>query len=197
MIIDTSRVREVSVSSTEPLSLAEAKSHLRVDIDDDNTLISALITAARQYCEKYCNRSFIQHTYRADLPWFCHSITLPLGPVQSITHIKYYDTSSPSVLTTLATSVYALNYDTVRRNHGASWESAYPRFDAVQITYVSGWKDNSSPVGVGESVPQAVLAAIKILVGEMYEHREVSVVGLTRMENPVARLLLDPYRKYE
>lgn len=197
MIVDTSRVREISISSTEPLSLAEAKSHLRVDIDDDNTLISALITAARQYCEKYCNRSFIQHTFRADLPGFYDSVTLPLGPVQSITHIKYYDTSSPSALTTLATSVYALNYDTVRRNHGASWESTYPRFDAVQITYVSGWKDNSSPAGVGELVPQAVLAALKILVGEMYEHREVSIVGLTRMENPIARLLLDPYRKYE
>ena len=197
MIVDTSRVREVSVSSTEPVSTAEAKSHLRVEIDDDNTLIASLVTAARQYCEKYCNRSFIQHTYRADLSNFCDTIELPMGPVQSITHIKYYDTSSPSALTTLSDDVYQLNYDTVRRVHGQSWESVFPRFDAVQITYVSGWKDNSSPQGIGEAVPQAVCSAIKLLVGDMYENREAAIVGLSRMENPTAHRLLDGYRNYQ
>ncbi len=197
MIIDTGRITELSVSSTEPVTTAEAKAHMRVDISDDDTLIASLVSAARAYCEKYCNRSFVQHTYRADLAGFYDAMTLPMGPVQSVTHIKYYDTASPSVLTTLASSVYALNRDTVWRNYGASWESVYPRWDAVQVTYVTGWQDNSSPAGGGEAVSEAVKAAIKIMAAELYEHREVTALGLARMENPTIFRLLDGYRNYQ
>lgn len=197
MKIDTSRVTELSVSSTEPVSRTEAKLHLRVDITDDDTLIDGLITAARQYCEQYCNRSFVSHTFRADLPYFWDMMTLPLGPVQSITHVKYYDTSSPSTLQTLSSSVYALSYDTVYRNHGASWESVYPRVDAVQVTYQTGWQDSSSPEGTGAAVPKAVEIAIKLFVADMYENREASVIGVSRTDNPTAHLLLNPYRNYQ
>lgn len=41
---------------TEPITLAEAKAHLRVEHDADDAYISALITAARQYCEEFQNR---------------------------------------------------------------------------------------------------------------------------------------------
>lgn len=197
MKIDTSRVREIGVSSTEPITVDVAKDHLRVDITDDDTLIGTLITAAREYCEMYCGRSFVQHTYRADLGDFYDTVVLPMGPVQSITHIKYYNTESPSVLTTLDSGVYALNYDTVFRNYNQTWPSVYPRFDAVQITYVTGWKDTSSPQGVGAAVPEAVKSAIKMLVADYYENREAQIVGMSRADNPTVNRLLNAYRNYQ
>jgi uncharacterized phiE125 gp8 family phage protein len=194
MIVNPATVRELSVSSTEPVTTAYAKSHLRVDITDDDTLIGNLVTAAREWCEQYCNRSFVQHSYRADLPYFCEPITLPWGPVQSITHIKYYDTSSPSTLQTLSSNVYALSYDTIYRNAGESWESVYPRADTVQITYVTGWKDTASPQGVGPSLSGAVKSAILMIVGDLYENREAQIVGVNRMDNPTVKHLLTPFR---
>ena len=45
--------------ATEPITLVEAKAHLRVDFSDEDTYIDTLIVAARRYCEAYCNRVFI------------------------------------------------------------------------------------------------------------------------------------------
>ena len=131
MIVSPDSVTELTSSITEPVTTAYAKTHMRVDISDDDTLIANLVTAARERAEKYCNRSFVAHTFRADLVGFWDVMTLPFGPVQSITHIKYYDTDSPSALQTLSSSVYARHKDAVYRNHGARWESVYPRSDAV------------------------------------------------------------------
>ena len=196
MKVSTEYITETSVSSTEPLSVSSAKSHLRVDIADDDTLIGNLITAAREWCEQFCGVSFVQHTYRADLVGFYDVMRLPMGPVQSITNIKYYDTASPNVLQTLSTNVYALNHDTVTRNDGQSWESVAYRNDAVQVTYVTGWKDTSSPQGTGASVPQAVKQAMQLLLADFYENREAQSYGAQLYENRTARLLLQPYRAY-
>ena len=56
--------------AVEPLSLDQAKAHLRVDIDDDDDLISTLITAAREYCEEFCHRAFITQTWQLLLDHF-------------------------------------------------------------------------------------------------------------------------------
>lgn len=44
---------------TEPIELERAKTHLRVVDDGEDEYIAALITAAREYAEKYQNRVFV------------------------------------------------------------------------------------------------------------------------------------------
>lgn len=56
-------VKVVSGPATEPVTLAEAKLHLRVDIDDDDSLIASLITAARRLCEAASKRVFVTTTF--------------------------------------------------------------------------------------------------------------------------------------
>lgn len=189
---------ETSVSSTEPVTVTEAKSHLRVDISTDDTYIGTLITAARQYVEEYCQRSFVAKTYRLDLSQFYDSVTLAKGPVQSITSVKYYNTASPSVLTTLASTVYQLHGDTISRAYGESWESTNVRPDAVQITYTTGYSDLYSPLGTGASVPVGVKQAILLLVGALYENRESEVLYPGQLIQIKAfHSLLQPYRLFQ
>lgn len=53
----------VSAPTAEPISLDEAKIHARIDITDDDALVSALITAARLYCEGVQNRAYVTQTW--------------------------------------------------------------------------------------------------------------------------------------
>lgn len=190
------QVTETVAPTAEPVTTAEAKLHLRVDITDDDTLIAEMVTAAREFVESYTARSFVQRTYRADLVNFADHIVLPGRPIASITNIKYYNTDSPSVLTTLDSNVYALVNNCINRNQGESWESVYPRADAVQILYVAGYAPTSSPEVAAESVPSSIKSAIKLIVGDLYENREGKIVGTIQSDNPTVLMLLRPYRVY-
>ena len=95
----------------EPITLADAKQHLRMEVSDDDALITLLIAAARQYAEQLTRTSFITQQWSlvldafpgpslmgvpAGLPWSLpgHAILLEHGPVQSIDSITYVDMSS-------------------------------------------------------------------------------------------------------
>jgi len=197
MIVTPEYVTEVTAPTYEPVSLAEAKAHLRVDIPDEDILISALIVAARQRCELYTNRAFVQRTLRADIDYFADEICLPYAPIVSITHIKYYTAASPSVLTTLSSGVYYLSRGRVLRNYGQNWEPTDSREGAVQITYVAGYASTSSPQYPPSDVPQAVKQAMCLYIGDMYENREAQVLYPGAMQdNRTAENLLNFYRIY-
>jgi uncharacterized phiE125 gp8 family phage protein len=196
MKVLSDQITQTVAPASEPVTTAEAKSHLRVDITDDDTLIASYVQAARLFCESYTGRSFVRRTYRADVPDFADQIVLPGRPIISITSIKYYNTDSPSVLTTLDSGVYALVHNCINRNYGETWESVYPRADAVEITYIAGYAPTSSPEVEAESVPEPIKTAIKMIVGDLYENREGKIVGTIQSDNPTVLMLLNPYRVY-
>ena len=196
LIVDTDQITNTA-AITELMSTAEAKTHLRVDITDDDTLIANLIIAASQYVEDFTGRSFAQHTYRADIPNFHDEMVLPGGPIQSISSIQYYDTSSPEALTTLATNVYMLSQSSVVRRYGMDWPTAWAiRPDAVQITYVSGYLDSASPRA--DWLPEAVRQSMYLVIADLYENREAQfTMGFNTIQpNRTVAALLNPYRVY-
>lgn len=156
--------------AVEPVTTTEAKSQLRVDFTDDDTLIAALITAARQMVENITRRALVTQTWDLFLDAFPGErfIEIPLPPLQSITSVTYYDDAD--VVTTFASTSY---YVDTKREPGrivlrddASWPSATLRgANGVAVRFVAGY-------GLAVAVPQAIKQATLLIVGDLYEHRE-------------------------
>ena len=182
--------------TVEPISSTEAKLHLKIDSDTtDDTLIAALITAARESCENYTGRAFINQIWEATFEEFpddddC-ALELPPSPLSSISSITYKD--GDGVTQTLSTSVYeADTYIVPGRaclKYSQTWPSAMEIQNSILVTYVCGYGSAAS------SVPSALKTAILMLIGHLYEHRESVAVGVTVAEMPQGvAFLLDPYR---
>ena len=56
-------VKTITPPAAEPVTLAQAKAHLRVDWTDDDSYITTLIAAARRYCEVSAKRTFVNTVY--------------------------------------------------------------------------------------------------------------------------------------
>ena len=176
----------------QPISLKETKLHLRVDEDltEDDALIRSLIVAATEKAQNITRRQFITATYELRLDSFPDVIECPRPPLQSVGFIKYKDTDN--VEQTLSTDIYNVDpYSTIGRiltKKGESWPSTYGDINDVVIRYIAGYGDP-------DAVPDAIKAAIKLIVGHLYEHREDALVGVSGSELPQgAEDLLYPYR---
>ena len=73
-------LRQIEPPENEPVTLDEAKLHLKIDINDDNKLIKALITASRQAVEKYLRRSIMPQTWEL-ITDYDNGVVLPYPPV--------------------------------------------------------------------------------------------------------------------
>jgi uncharacterized phiE125 gp8 family phage protein len=184
--------RSVDSVGDYPVTVSEAKSHLRIDSSDDDSYISALVGAARNIAENYTNRSFYTQTWVMTLPYFPYgSIELKRGEVQSITSLKYYD--SDNSLQTWDATNYRLDNSSdiglIEPSDG--WPSnVYERSNAVEITYITGWTSHTL-------IPSAIKQACLLIIGHLYENRQDVVIGSQVNEMPQAsKYLLDPYRIY-
>lgn len=128
----------------EPLTLDEAKQQARITDDRSNDLLVSYIRAAREEAEATLGYGLLTQTWRMDLSAFAEIIYLPMAVmVQSVTHIKYYDTAG--TLQTLSSANYLLETSSrptrIARAPGMAWPALQAdRLTArVQITYVAGW----------------------------------------------------------
>jgi uncharacterized phiE125 gp8 family phage protein len=184
--------------ASEPVSLAEAKLHLKLsDIPEDSsedTLITDLISVAREYCEKYTGRDLTGKTYEYYLDSFpATDIEIEASeeyPVSSVVSIIYteYDKDEKEVETTVDSSIYFLEENTIKLLEGNSWPtlSAGPD-NPIKITY---------KVGV---VPKSVGHAMLLLIGFWHANREavldVKNKSVYAVQVPFsAKALLDQYR---
>lgn len=185
----------VTAPAAEPVSLADAKLHLRVETayTADDAYITALITLAREYVELVTNRKLITQTWKYyPEGWPCRDyLSIPYGMLQSITSITYYNTDGSSA--TMSSSDYIVESATdpgrVVLAYGESWpsETLYPS-NPIHIQFVCGY-------GLaGSSVPTPIIQAIKIMVADMYEQRESAIVGRSVTATKVIDNLLMPYR---
>lgn len=175
----------------EPVTLEQAKLHLRVDWTDDDAQISDLITAARAWCEQGLRRALITQTLKAtiQLPepvqgklsgvvgrvgW---PIELPMtaaGTLQSVS-LAEIETQIATFASLVATDDYLVDESS---EPGRIWLAAaaiamwsvslnYPgSVPRVRVTYVAGYGATAA------SVPYPIRQAILRGVGHLYENRE-------------------------
>jgi len=101
----TGQYRITTAPATEPLTLTDAKLHLKVDTTADDDLITALIAAVRQSVERYCNLGLITQTVTEKYDRFnSNGFRLSVSPAIAISAVTYTD--SAGATQTLSTDVY-------------------------------------------------------------------------------------------
>lgn len=179
--------------AVEPLDLAEAKLHLRVDHGHEDALISALIRAAREWTENYLARTLIESQWEMTLDAFpCGLIEIPFGPVTEIGAVEYVDLDGVDSLADEG-DIWQADLGMVPARlvpvNGQSWPATKAQLNAVKITYTAGYGET------GTSVPEPIRQAMKLLIGDWYENRGQSVIGTLVEELPMAvPHLLSMYR---
>jgi len=150
-------------AASEPVTVSEVKAQCRIDTSDDDTLLSRLISGARDYVERYCNCRFASQTVTVKCDSFSDMARFVEAPVTSITSIKYYDTDGNEQ--TLSTDVYELRSDGMESAIALKYGQVWPTAQAgTRITVVA-------VVGF-TTVPPAVKDAILLLVSDRYENRQ-------------------------
>ncbi|HEX5998051.1 MAG TPA: head-tail connector protein [Hyphomicrobiaceae bacterium] len=183
--------------AVEPVTLAEAKVHLRVDTDVEDTLIASLIVTSRLHVEASLGLALITQSWT----WFRDAwppgpaVDLPLRPIQSIAAVRTYDAGD--IPTTLDPAAYFLDSTgTPPRlvRHGAlPWPRIWPEpgriANGIEITFTAGYGP------IAEAVPSPIRQAILILIAHWHEHRTPIEDGPHAAPVPTMVVdLLAPYR---
>lgn len=208
----------VTPPAVEPLSLAEAKAHLRLEIDDDDDLVSALVVAARQKCESRLVRAFVTSGWRFTLDGFpgqfsryspatgaagpagfgyglsplygyvperllagtAAPIVIPHARLLSVESITYLDVAGTrQTLDPSKYSVEAGDGGRITPSYGTTWPQCQVYPSSVWIDCTLGYGPNST------DVPACIRAAMKLLIGTLYENREDVIIGTIVSELPL------------
>ena len=186
--------------AAEPVSTAEAKTHLRIDVSDDDTYIDTLVVVARLYAESFTNRALIDQSWELKLDRFPASgpIMIPMPPLDSITSIQYVDSAGDTQ--TWTSTKYTATTPTgpmaspgiVVPAYGETYPTTRDVIDAVTITFKAGYGTAST------DVPAGIVHGIKTLVAHMYENRQDVVINVNALEVPrTTDFLLLPYKVWK
>lgn len=205
----------VTAPATEPITVAEAKAFLHVSSSAEDSLVTALIVAARRYVENYTKRALITQTWRLWLDQFPieprtggemwdgvreepisfsyqakRFIEIPKAPVSAVSSISTFDDDDTE--TTYASSNYIV--DTVSQlprvvlKTGSTWPVDLRPANAIKITFTAGY-------GAASAVPDDIKQAMYLLIGHWFENRQAVLTGTISAEiEHSVQALLQPYR---
>jgi len=154
----------------EPLTVAEAKSHLRVNHSSEDTYIGSLVSAARLDLEAETWRSIVRGSRTLVLDRFpCGSdpIYLPRPPLVSVQSITFIDAWGSSQTLTGFQVEATHEPGKIVPAANASWPQTYPHPAAVIIEFTAGHADGN--------VPENIRQAMRLKISEFYEGRTPSV----------------------
>lgn len=178
-------VKQTGTPADEPVTVAEAKSHLNITTADDDTLIGDLIAVAREYVEGFTGRQLVTATWTWKLDAFPEVMRPPFPPLTSTDFsIAYTDTSGDPQ--TVTSTVYTVDTDSepgrIFLAHGQTWPAVRSIRNAITVTFKAGY-------GAAAAVPDLFKSAIKLLLDDLYEHRGAQS-ELRLQDNPAVMRLL-------
>ncbi len=173
------KIRVLSESADEPISVEEARAHLEaqaygdtdVDLLDD-MMISGWLKAAREYAEQFTGLSFIQRDYEGALDEFptdVDYIEFPVGPVLYVTSITTGQATSSSSDDAEVSFVFDEFSVPSRIYPATTWPSVTAAVNGIRIRFTAGYGGSD-----GEPLPWTVRAAILLLLGHLYANRETN-----------------------
>jgi uncharacterized phiE125 gp8 family phage protein len=211
-------------TSTEPITLAEAKAHLRVDFTDDDVLIGALISAARQYAENITRRALITQQWKMTLDQFP-------APGMNVSSANWYGPqwgNAPGPLSVARAdgrtgfeiympfpplqSVESIKYtdqDGVQQTLANTEYKIDTTSEPARIVpaYGKAWPTTRNEInavevaftcgyGAAAAVPEGIKAWIKIRIGSLYENRAEAdeLQSGSLVKMPFVDSLLDQFR---
>ncbi len=198
----------VTAPTQEPVSLAEARLHLRVDFNDDDALIMALIRSARLAAETITGRQLVTARWKYILDSFPgpslmgvpagqpftlpgHAILIPKAPVQTIVSIEYLDMNRTAQTMPAANYVADLACEPARITpvFGQIWPIPLPQIATVSVTFDAGY-------GNPADVPEGLKSWMLLRIGSLYQNREeVAAMARGKIDPlPFIDGLLDPYK---
>jgi len=172
--------------AVEPVTLDEAKAHLRVDTNGDDALIARLIASARERAEAVTGRAFIAQGWTLALDAWpaSRTIVLPKPPLVSVASVTLADRAGDASV--LDADAYIV--DTAAARIVLKSTSALPatlaEANAVAVAFTAGYGADA------DDVPAAIRQAILAIVAELYEKRGDEAVAMPAQ----ALSLLAPYR---
>jgi len=170
--------------AVEPVLLAEAKAHLRIDGNAEDDLLGALIAAARVAVETELRRVLIAQEWRVIVEeWPAEGVTLPLQPALSVEAVRAIDDEGA------ATELSEGDYEFDPADFSVTLDPV-PGAARYEIDFTTGYGTS------GVDVPQPLRQAIRLLVAHWYEHRSAVTLGDDPAKTPLGfRELIAPYRR--
>lgn len=164
-------IKNRTVAPADIMALVEAKEHLQVTDTDHDAVIRALLSAATSYVEEASGKALNSQTWEfknrnlTGRMEFC----FPVVPLISVSSITYFDTNNVSQSLTVGDFTIYSEEDRAWMvpDIGTNWPTMYARPDALTVTSVHGFS----------SVPGNLKAAVKLMLGHLFENRDASVVG--------------------
>ena len=173
--------------AVEPVGLADLKAWLRIDADDEDGLITALITSARLSLETATGKAFITQSWRLVLDQWPGPpvVNVPLAPLQSLTAARIYNADG---------TTSALNIDDFLIETAALQTPRITLFkrqppplrpvSGIELDVVAGYGSD------GSMVPATLILALKLLVAFWFENRGDEPSGIPlRWPDEISRLV--------
>lgn len=156
----------VSAPATEPLTLAETKLYLRVDHASEDALISDLIVAARMMAENHLRRSLVNQSWKVAYDDYLPAeVTLPMGPVASITSVTMYGRDGSSQ--PIGSEVYYLNAaKNILRMDSPLYVVSPGHGARVEVVYATGY-------GNAAAVPKPIKQGMLAHIAQLYDNRGI------------------------
>lgn len=182
----------ISGPDTEPVSVAAAKAHLRVDAADEDGLIASLITTARLQVEAAFGLALTAQTWALSIARRPRGgcVVLPLRPVRRVNQVSLRAANGRTMRVEPAHYDVDLTGEVARITaRSGAWWPAGDDCNGLDIEFVAGFGNQA------DDVPGNIRQAVMLLVAHWFEHRDPSTAGMTATPMPASVSgLLAPYK---
>jgi len=179
--------------ATEPVTVAEAKAHLRIDTDAEDVLVASLTLTSRLHIEAGLGLALVRQGWRLLLDRWPKdgTVAVPLRPLMTVDAIRVRAADgTPQAVAADRYVVDAASEVARIVPMGATWPATGRAAHGIEIDFTAGFGASAG------DVPGPIRQAVLLLTAHWYEHRDPIEIGSDETVIPRAvSELLAPWRR--